>query len=809
MVHQVHFPTTQIMPRLRPVLWLLVLLLPSCSPRKFRFAIGMINDNYDLSWTYRHNYGRVHSATALEEMFPDIEIQSLVQYRLLESFNATCDPQYIEWAEAKVELIIGNSFGFQDCLHRLAHEYPDSTFVQINGDKAGPDNWAVAFARVYQPLYIAGYVAGLMTETRKVCVIGPVNVTHEYRNIGAFLVGVHNVAPDVEVRVAWTGSWLSPALEVWLMEQFHRWGCDVMLNGGSSPHPHLRAERLGLMSVGFVADHRMTVGESVLTAGTFHWGPLYTEIATAVIQGTFRAPQAARNWWPGWDSGTVALADFSLRVPPHVRAAAAAERARVILPDRDLVFCGRLCSRSECFCANASCCLTDAQLRAMTWFPDFVSEHGLLRLPGEACGRGERALWDVAAFRMSCAACPPGSCAVNSGARSECEACPPGTFAGRGAVRCVPCPAGTASNTSGQVACPACAGNSMSPGEGARRCIPCAVGSFAVEGHRSCRPLSQVGLWLGVAAVAALGAVVAVALVLRSTRQLRRLQKLYSNDNVAAECAEAISKLDLNAVAWLSGIPHPNRIQRAFIQIIRILEEVRTYVPHQLLCALHPRDPNDDSDSQTDGSAPPPPKHARPLHGPLRAGGPPAFEPRADVPEAVDLVRDRELQPPAPRGGVEGGEPQRAGGRPHQTGEGPRRHRRDRGLRRRRRPLGDAARRQRGQREGGGPGAGAGGFLGGPGAVPGLEGADCGRVRPRGVRGRADGKQPPFRRGPRGNVGGTGAGGQGLVAVDRDPAVDHGRGAGQRPVRLPVPPAAGARQRDHVGAHPEDQPGAR
>eukprot|EP00667_Euglena_gracilis_P003646 EG_transcript_3656 len=68
-----------------------------------------------------------------------------------------------------------------------------------------------------------------------------------------------------------------------------------------------------------------------------------------------------------------------------------------------------------------------------------------------------------------------------------------------------------------------------------------------------------------------------------STRQLRRLRQQFSNDNVAQECAAAIARFDLDAVAWLGALKSPNRIQRSFVQIVHLLKEVKPFIPDQLL----------------------------------------------------------------------------------------------------------------------------------------------------------------------------------------------------------------------------------
>ena len=85
-------------------------------------------------------------------------------------------------------------------------------------------------------------------------------------------------------------------------------------------------------------------------------------------------------------------------------------------------------------------------------------------------------------------------------------------------------------------------------------------------------------LWLGISAALVVFLLVVLSIclvwVLHATRELRALRRRYSNDNVATECALAISVLDLEAVAWLQSVRRPNTIQRAFLQIIRLLQEV-------------------------------------------------------------------------------------------------------------------------------------------------------------------------------------------------------------------------------------------
>ena len=60
---------------------------------------------------------------------------------------------------------------------------PNTMFLHISGYKSGPPNWALGYERMYQPNYLAGYTAGLMTETKVLCLVGPYAIPETYRQV--------------------------------------------------------------------------------------------------------------------------------------------------------------------------------------------------------------------------------------------------------------------------------------------------------------------------------------------------------------------------------------------------------------------------------------------------------------------------------------------------------------------------------------------------------------------------------------------------------------------------------------------------
>eukprot|EP00667_Euglena_gracilis_P001076 EG_transcript_1076 len=120
-----------------------------------------------------------------------------------------------------------------------------------------------------------------------------------------------------------------------------------------------------------------------------------------------------------------------------------------------------------------------------------------------------------------------------------------------------------------------------------------AAANAVVLDRITCNPKAQPGndtlvfIIIGVAVgVLALLGVVGGWWCWRSTKQMRAMRKQFSNDNVAQECAAAIARFDLDSVAWLNALPNPNKIQSSFIKIVRLLTEVKPFIPDQLLISL-------------------------------------------------------------------------------------------------------------------------------------------------------------------------------------------------------------------------------
>eukprot|EP00667_Euglena_gracilis_P001002 EG_transcript_1001 len=438
--------------------------LPS-GAKDFRFVFINSGDLEDFGLAFRNNIARINLQNILTEKYPNINTTHVLISNA--SFDVACDPRFEAWCRAGVDLFIADS-GHQSCFTTLATVYPKIAFTTFAGWLTGPPNYANLWARVHQPAYLAGYTAGLMTSSKKVCVLTVASTPASIMDLTGFCRGVVAADPSVDIHVFRRGVLQGNLEEVWIVNQSYALGCDVVWVHSVGMAGVRQASQLGLMSIGFFTDARLIMGDTVITSIVVDMTQGYVRAVDAVLNGTFRMEIQKPDWWMGWNWGVMSLADFSFLVPKVVQSKVQAQ-----IPTLDRIFCGRVCTAEQCLCNASSCCLTDPQLNNLWAFPDFIHDHGIAQLPGKACLAGQLATWHLDTFTMNCSDCPAGTYAYNADEVSECRLCPTATYSLPGATNCTACPAGTYGDQLGLGQCAVCPAGSIAPNAGAKVCSRC------------------------------------------------------------------------------------------------------------------------------------------------------------------------------------------------------------------------------------------------------------------------------------------------------------------------------------------------
>ena len=173
-------------------------------------------------------------------------------------------------------IIIGTSWGYGDAFLEAAAKYPNVAFVNCAGETNNSINLESFYARSYQGWYLAGIVAGHLTQSKKVGSIGgyPLGVVNW--DLNAFLRGAQSVDPEIEMVGVFVNTWYDPVKETQAAEALLEQGVDVLGSNMSTPGPHLAFQEQGKV-VGRLPDRRVRPGtgcggdlDGLQVGGLFH-----------------------------------------------------------------------------------------------------------------------------------------------------------------------------------------------------------------------------------------------------------------------------------------------------------------------------------------------------------------------------------------------------------------------------------------------------------------------------------------------------------------------------------------------------------
>lgn len=322
---------------------------------KIKVAFIYIGQPGDLGWTYEHDRGRLMLEEALGDKIETVAVPDVPE-------GPDAEKAIRDVVEAGAKIVFTTSYGYMDPTAAVAAEYPDVIFEHCSGYLTA-DNMANYFGRIEQPRYLAGIVAGSMTESNFIGYVAAFPIPEVVRGINSFTLGVRSVNPDAEVHVVWTNTWYDPVLEreaaVALLDE----GADIIAQHQDTTEPQKAAQEAGKLSIGYDSDMAKFVGDTVLTSPMWNWGVYYISTVQAVLDGTWE-PHA---YWGGMADDVVKLADFSPLVPDDVKALVEAKKAEFIAGTTD-AFCGPIYNQAGDLVVAEGECISDANQLSMNWF---------------------------------------------------------------------------------------------------------------------------------------------------------------------------------------------------------------------------------------------------------------------------------------------------------------------------------------------------------------------------------------------------------------------------------------------------------
>ena len=119
---------------------------------------------------------------------------------------AEFDENFRQYGAKGFDLVFGHGFEFQDAALRVAPNYPNTVYVTTSGTSVAKNLAGVDFA-FEEASYLAGMVAGRMTKTDIVGVIGGTELPPVKKSFEAFEQGARAVNPRIRILSSYIGNW--------------------------------------------------------------------------------------------------------------------------------------------------------------------------------------------------------------------------------------------------------------------------------------------------------------------------------------------------------------------------------------------------------------------------------------------------------------------------------------------------------------------------------------------------------------------------------------------------------------------------
>ena len=282
---------------------------PAAKPEPLKIAFAYVGPVGDGGWTFAHDNGR----KAVEKEFGDKVVTSFVE-KVPEAADA--ERVFRDMIGQGNKLIFGTTFGYMEPMLKAAADSKDVKFEHATGYKQA-ENMRTYDSRTYEGAYMAGVVAGAMTKSNVLGVVGSIPIPEVIRNINSFTMGAQSVNPKVRTKVVWVNEWFNPPKETEAATALINGGADVLMQNTDSPAVLKTAQEKGKRAFGWDSDMTAYGPKAHLASAVINWGPYYVKATRDALEGKWKGGEA--SWW-GVKEGAIDFVSIAEDVPADTKA---------------------------------------------------------------------------------------------------------------------------------------------------------------------------------------------------------------------------------------------------------------------------------------------------------------------------------------------------------------------------------------------------------------------------------------------------------------------------------------------------------
>ena len=226
-----------------------------------------------------------------------------------------------EYCESGVQLIVGEAFGISKEARKVADDYPNIAFLMGDPFKPHGNNFSVFDNYIHEPCYLMGIIAGNMTKTSKIGMVGGYAIGEVNRLFHAFMNGARSVKSDIQFKVTYIGSWYDPPKAKEAAFAQIEAGVDIMYAERAGVVDACREK--GILAFGNVNDMNKEENgtDVVVTSALWHMESAINHAISLTKAGNFKAEEYHSFTMMAKGGATLApYYEFEEKIPSSVKS---------------------------------------------------------------------------------------------------------------------------------------------------------------------------------------------------------------------------------------------------------------------------------------------------------------------------------------------------------------------------------------------------------------------------------------------------------------------------------------------------------
>ena len=229
-----------------------------------------------------------------------------------------------DYAAEGYDLVIAHGSQYGSSLREIAPDFPETSFahgttVNTFSDE-GISNVFAYEAASDQGGYVNGVMAGMLTESNVIGVVGPIETGDAKLYIDGFVAGVAASNPEAQVNVNYIGSFSDVALAAEAANTHIAAGADVLAGTAQMVVGAIgAAEENGVLWFGTQASQTSLAPDIVVANQVYDWAVIFNDIIDLINEGTYGGKAYAITLANG---GEVIEYNPDFDLPADVKAAA-------------------------------------------------------------------------------------------------------------------------------------------------------------------------------------------------------------------------------------------------------------------------------------------------------------------------------------------------------------------------------------------------------------------------------------------------------------------------------------------------------